>query len=119
METPKNLIESLFERFEAYCKTTLELTKLRALKRLVFVLTTLVTRLAVAAMGSFFILFLNIGIALFLGEKFGKMSIGFFIVAIFYLVLGLILYFFLFDWIKKPMQDLIFKQSFQNKNHDE
>jgi hypothetical protein len=113
METPVTLIESLFERVEVLSKTTYELSKLKLLQTTINVVNTLVPRLSVIIMISLFALVLNIGIALFLGELLGKSYYGFFIVAGFYLVAGIILHFFLHKWIQKPISELIIKQSLQ------
>jgi hypothetical protein len=113
METPVTLIESLFERVEILSKTTYELSKLKLLQTTINVVNTLVPRLSVIIMISLFALVLNIGIALFLGELLGKSYYGFFIVAGFYLVAGIILHFFLHKWIQKPISELIIKQSLQ------
>jgi hypothetical protein len=113
METPVASIESLIERVEAYGKTTYELSKLKLLQTTINVVNTLVPRLSVIIMISLFALVLNIGIALFLGELLGKSYYGFFIVAGFYLVAGIILHFFLHKWIQKPISEIIIKQSLQ------
>ncbi len=113
MENPANSIETLFERVEAYSKTTYELTKLKALETAAIVATSLVSRLSVILMISMFALVFNIGIALWLGELLGKSFYGFFIVAAFYLVAGMVLHFFLHRWIRKPMSDLIITQALQ------
>jgi hypothetical protein len=113
METPVTLIESLFERVEVLGKTTYELSKLKLLQTTINVVNTLVPRLSVIIMISLFALVLNIGIALFLGELLGKSYYGFFIVAGFYLVAAIVLHFFLQKWIKRPISELIIKQSLQ------
>ncbi|HEY6503715.1 MAG TPA: hypothetical protein VIZ28_07075 [Chitinophagaceae bacterium] len=113
MESPASLIESLFEKAEAYGKTTIELTKLRALETTTIVATSLVWRLSVIITIALFILVLTIGIALLLGDLLGKSYYGFFIVAAFYLVAGIVLYYFLHKWIQKPVSDLIIKQVLQ------
>jgi uncharacterized membrane protein len=113
METPVNLIESLFERVEAYSKTSYELSKLKLLETTTLVVTAFIPRVSVTIMITLFALVLNIGVALFLGELLGKSYYGFFVVAAFYLVAGLILHFFLYKWIKKPVSDLIIKQALQ------
>ncbi|MES2619762.1 MAG: hypothetical protein V4615_02845 [Bacteroidota bacterium] len=112
-ETPVDLIETLYERAESYGKTTYELTKLKSLETTTVVVTSLVSRLSVIIMISLFALVLNIGIALWLGELLGKSYYGFFIVAGFYLLAGVVLHFFLLKWIKKPMSDLIIAQALQ------
>ena len=113
METPTNLIETLFEKVEDYGKTTFELSKLKALETTTIVVTSLLSRLSVIIMLSMFALVFNIGIALFLGELLGKSYFGFFIVAAFYLVAGIVLHFFLHKWIRKPLSDLIITQALQ------
>ena len=113
IEKSESSIESLFERTAAFGNTTLELTKLRVLETTTRVVTSLVTRISVILMLSMFLLIVNIGIALYLGEVLGKTYYGFFIVAVFYLVLGFVFYSFLHQWIKKPLSELIIKQSLQ------
>lgn len=113
METPENSIETLFERAEAYGKTTYELSKLKILDLSTQLATTLVSRLAVIKFISLFAFVLSIGIALLLGEVLGRAYYGFFIVAVFYLVAGVVFYFFLGKWIKKPLSEFIIKQSLQ------
>jgi membrane-associated HD superfamily phosphohydrolase len=113
LETPGTSIDSLFERLEVYGKTTFEYSKLKLLETVVIVVNMLLPRLSVVLVLSMFVLVLNIGIALFLGELLGKSYYGFFIVAGFYLLAGLILHLFLHKWIKKPLGDLIIKQALQ------
>lgn len=111
METPVNSIELLYERVEAYVKTTFELSKLKLLASTTEIAASLLARLGVLVMISLFLLVLNIGIALFLGELLGKSYYGFFIVAAFYLVAGIVFHFFLQKWIKKPLSELIINQA--------
>jgi len=110
METPKSLIELLYEKIEEYGITNYELTKLKLLKTAALVLPSLLSRLIVVFVLSTFIFILSIGIALYLGELLGKLYYGFFIIAVFYLVVGIVMHFYLHKWIKKPVADLIIKQ---------
>ena len=113
METPVSLIEELFEKVEAYSKTSIELAKLKGLETTTQVVTTMMWRMSVIIMLSLFVLVLNIGIALWVGELLGKSYYGFFIVAGFYLLAGIVLHYFLHNWIKKPVSDLIITQALQ------
>jgi hypothetical protein len=113
METQISSIEALYERVEAFGKTTFELSKLKLLQTTINMVNALVPRLTVIIMISLFALVFNIGIALWLGELLGRSYYGFFIVAAFYLVAGIVLHFFLHKWIKKPISDLIIKQALQ------
>ncbi len=113
METPASSFESLFERIEAYSKTTYELSKLRLLETTTIVVSALIPRFFVLVMMALFALVLTFGIALLVGEWLGKYYYGFFVVAAFYLIAGILLHFFLHKWIKNPVSDLIIKQALQ------
>lgn len=113
MDTTSNVFESLFEKAETFGKTTYELSKLKALETTAVVASSLVARLSVVLMLSIFTLVFNIGVALYLGDLLGKSYYGFFIVAAFYLIAGIVLHYFLHKWIKKPLADLIISQALQ------
>lgn len=113
MESQATFMESLFARVEAYGKTTCELSKLKAVETTAAVLTSLVSKVSVILIISMFTLVLSIGIALYLGEILGKLYYGFFIIAAFYLLAGIVLHFFLHKWIRKPVSDLIITQALQ------
>lgn len=111
MENQVVLIETLFEKAEAFGKTTYQLFKLKSMEVTINVVTTLLSRLVVFLVFSLFMLVLNLGIALWLGKLLGEYYFGFFIVSAFYLIVGVLLYFFLHKWIKKPIADLIISQA--------
>lgn len=113
MNTPSNSIELLFERAEAYARTTFELSKLKLLATTNIVVTSLIARLSRILMIAMFSFVLSIAVALWLGDILGKSYYGFFIVAGFYLVAGVVLHFFLHRWVKKPISELIIKQALQ------
>jgi hypothetical protein len=113
MSTQENLIKSLIERGESYSKTTYELSKLKILNTTIIILPALVSKLVVILMLILFTLVLNLGIALYLGELLGQLFYGFFIVAAFYLIAAIVMHYFLNNWIKKPISDLIIKQALQ------
>ncbi|MBN2172986.1 MAG: hypothetical protein JW731_02560 [Bacteroidales bacterium] len=110
METPLTSIEDLFEPVEAYVKTTIELSKLKILDSATIVVTSILARIGVISVISMFILVLSTGIALWLGEILGKVYYGFFIIAGFYLLAGIVFHFFLRNWIKGPISEIIIKQ---------
>lgn len=93
METKESLFEPLLERAEAYGKTTLNLLKLKAVGKTSEALSSFVSRLLLVIFFIFFIVTLNIAVALWLGDLLGKSYYGFFAVAGFYGIIALILYF--------------------------
>jgi len=115
MEKPASPIESLIESAGAYGKTTYELSKLKVLEVVSNVVASLLSKLMVvfAIVLFVFATFLSIGFALLIGDMLGKSWHGFFIVAAFYLAVGIILNYFLHKWLKKSVSDIIITQTFQ------
>jgi hypothetical protein len=113
MQISENLIEPLFERTDAYLKTTIELTKLKAISKVISLTTSGIIMFCVWIAGLFFLLILSLGMALYLGDLLGKLHYGFFIIAVFYLLLGLLMHFFLHKWMQKLVSKYIISQWFQ------
>jgi hypothetical protein len=110
-ENPAEAVEDLFGKMEAFGRTTFELSKLKALETTTEVVTTLIAKVSVVLVLSLFVLVFNIGLALALGEALGKMYYGLFIIAGFYLLVGIVLHFFLHRWLKRPITHLIITQA--------
>lgn len=111
MEAIKNLVESLYDRTESYIKTSYELTKLKGVEAIAKIVTTLITKMSVVIVFILCALILSIGMALWLGELLEKVYYGFFIVGAFYLITGLVLLYFLQGWIRKPVSEMIIKET--------
>jgi hypothetical protein len=92
METKESLLEPLLERAEAYGTSSFNLLKLKTVDKTSEVLSSFVSRLLFGIFCTIFLVTLNIAIALWLGDLLGKSYYGFFIVAGFYGIIGLILY---------------------------
>lgn len=113
MEEKTNILESLWDKVEDLGLTTLELSKLKALETVTNVATSMIARISVIIAVLLFLLILNIGIAFLLGDLLGKISFGFFIVAVFYLFAAIILHYFLHIWIKNSVSGLIINKALQ------
>lgn len=110
MTDPNSEIEKLIEKIEQYGKKTWELSKLQLLKHGVIALTHIISSTGILLMLILFVLFVSMGISLWIGEAMGKLSYGFFIVSSLYLLLLIVFYFFLFPCIKKPIANRIIKK---------
>lgn len=102
-------LESLLESGEEFGKTSFELLKLKALDKSTGLASGIVFNLIVIIILTLFFLMGTLGIALWLGEILGKIWLGYFIVAGFYAVIGLVVYFFMHEWIKKVVSNTIIK----------
>jgi fatty acid desaturase len=110
MEDNAKLIESLLERATEYARTSLELVKLKALDKTSDVISSIVPHYVVLVFIALFIIFFNLGLALWLGEILGKTWLGFFVVAGFYVITGIFIHFFMHNWLKKIVGNIIIKQ---------
>ena len=110
IEDKATFMEPLFAKAEAFGKTSLELLKLKALDKTAEIVSTFISRSVAILVLSMFTIFANIGIALWLGDVLGKNYYGFFCVAGFYGVIGIILYFFTHATLKKSISESIISQ---------
>jgi hypothetical protein len=111
MESPAHSLENLFDRLEVYGKTTIEISKLKVIEASIKVTTKIISKLSVVVIISLSILIFSLALALYLGDLLGKSYYGFLIVAIAYLIGGIILHVFLNKWLRKPIADIIISEA--------
>jgi hypothetical protein len=109
MEDNTKLIESLLERIAEYGKSSFELVKLKALDKTSDTVSSLIPHSVVMVLVAVFMLFLNLGLAFWLGEVLGRTFYGFFVVAAFYGLVGLVIHFFMHDRLKKIVGNYFIK----------
>ncbi|MGZ3864501.1 MAG: hypothetical protein ACXVPN_16415 [Bacteroidia bacterium] len=107
MEDKASLTESLLEKVEDYGKVSLELLKLKAIDRTAEAVSSTVSYLLISFMLLACLLTASIGVAVWLGNVMGEIYYGFFAVAGFYALVGIILYAARKSWLKKSISDSI------------
>ena len=110
MEDKKVLVEELYERASDYGKTSFELVKLQALDKTSDIVSSIIPHSVVFVLFASFMIFLNLGLAFWLGDILGRTYFGFFVIAGFYVLIGIILHFFMHGWIKGKIRNYIIKQ---------
>jgi hypothetical protein len=110
MDDNSKLLESLLDRATEYGKTSYELAKLKAVDKTTDVVSSTVPFTIVVVLIASFMLFLNLGLAFWLGEILGKTFYGFFVVASFYLLIVAIIYLFMYKWLKKIICNYLIKK---------
>lgn len=110
MENQSGSIEALIERAKDYAETRIDLLKLKAIDKSSSGISLAVTMIVVILLGFIILLLLTIGIALLLGDLLGKSYYGFFIVAAFYIIAGLVMYSFREKWLKIPIANSMIKK---------
>jgi hypothetical protein len=94
METKLSNLDSLGESLEQYGKTSFELARLLAVKKTASVISITVPSVLFVLISSLVILSLTIGMSLYLGQLLGSSWMGFFCMAGFYALAGILIYFF-------------------------
>lgn len=111
MDDNMNQFELLLESVADYGVTSYELAKLKTLDKTSDVVSSLVPHAIVFTVLMSFLLFLSLGVAFLLGEIFGNIFYGFFVVASFYGLIGLVLHFLMHGYIKKKISDYVVKHA--------
>jgi hypothetical protein len=106
MEAISN-IDSLISKAGDFVETKTTLWKLKAVDKTSDVVSDAASSIMITLFIGFFIITLSIGIALYIGEQMGKNYYGFFIVAGFYGITGLLIYLFRKNLIKMPVSNFI------------
>jgi len=109
MEDNTNTIETLLEKTAEYGKTSFELVKLKVLDRTSDEVSSFMSHSIVVAILTTFILFLNLGAALWIGEILGQIYLGFLVVSAFYAFVAFVMHFFLRKWLKRIFNDYIIR----------
>lgn len=110
MEDNTKSIESLLERATDYGKTSYELIKLKTVDKTSDVVSSGVPHIIALVLITIFMVFLNLGLGLMLGDFLGKTYYGFFVVSGFYIFLWIILRIFMYKWLKDLVRNNIIKQ---------
>ena len=110
MKEKENILDPLLEKAEDFGKTSIELLKLKAIDKTSDIASSAVPYSLVIVFGIILGVFLNLGIALWLGELLGKVYWGFFAVAAFYGICGSIIYFLIYDRFKERLRNAIIQQ---------
>jgi hypothetical protein len=109
MDENLKAVELLLEKAVDYGKTGFELAKLRSVEKISDVVSSLIPHSVVLILFASFMLFLNLGLAFWLGDILGKVFYGLLIVAGFYGICGFVLHFILHKWFKRIVGNFLIK----------
>ena len=106
MDHQPTAAEKLFENTGIYIETSMDLLKLKTVEKSSGIFSSLVYRLIIMLTVLVVLLFLGVGIALFIGDELGRNYYGFFAVAGFYCIAGIVVYLFRKKWILERFSNL-------------
>ena len=114
MEEEKSFTKRLYDKAEQYVKTSVELYKLKGVNTFANVFAAVATGFIIWVIFLMFLLFISIAAAFYFGELLGKIHYGFFIVAGFYLLVGIIIYVLRVKCLKEKINNFIIGQIFKD-----
>ena len=109
MEDTSKIIETLYEKATEFGKAGYELGKLKVVDKTSDVVSSFIPHSLVFILAASFLIFLNLGIAIWLGEILGRIFYGFFVVAGFYGLAGIFVHFFMHKRLKTLIGNNIIK----------
>lgn len=112
------IIKGVAGRMKEYVTIKMDSIKLDIAEKLSLLLSNLISKIVFLLVLSFFLLFLNLAIAYALGEWLGATSIGFLIVAGFYLFVGLVIWGLREKLIRNPVMNSIISQLFKDEKKE-
>jgi len=110
MEDYARLFETLLERVADYFKTTVELVKLKAVEKITDLISSLIPHAFIIGILISALLFLNVGLALWLGYILGNMYLGFLAVGAFHAFLAVVFRLFFYKGIKRIVTRQLIKE---------
>ncbi len=120
MDQTKSKVEYYFEHVKGYLTTNLELFKLKIIEKSAHAFSSLFSSIILLLICFVFILLFSVGLSLKLSEFFASASTGFFLVALIYLIISIVLFLFRKKLLIEPLMN-IFIGNIQNsfKSDDE
>jgi hypothetical protein len=109
MEDTINKLETLLAKVTELGRTSMELFKLKTAEKMADVVSEVAPRAIVYILLSSFLLFLSLGLALWLGTLMGNPFYGFFTVAAFYGLIAAGVHFFMHKWLKRALNEFVIK----------
>ena len=103
----------MFERIKKYILTSIELQKLTAIEKIALMIGTFATVSILFIFCLVALLFLSMGLCLYISDLFGNNYAGFLIVGSIYVLLSIIIYFVKEKIITKPVTDSVIKMVFK------
>ena len=110
METPTEHIESLFGNAKDYLESKTELWKLKIIDKTSEAVSSIVEKIIIFFIGFIFFILFNIALALLIGHWLGNSFYGFFILAGFYGIVGLIIHVSREKIIRTPITNSIIEK---------
>ncbi|MDQ2718914.1 MAG: phage holin family protein [Bacteroidota bacterium] len=110
MENKPTSVEELFYKLKDYGDTRLDLLKLKGINKVSSFLSLLIVSVVLIVLLFLVLICITIGLSLIIGALLGKAFYGFFIMAVIYIIIGLVLFSGRKKLLQNPVSDKLIKE---------
>jgi hypothetical protein len=110
MENDPTVVEEIFYKLKDYGETSLDLLKLKAINKVSGFTSNLIVSIVLISLLFLVLMCISVGFALLIGVWLGNAYWGFFIIAAFYIIIGLALFAGRKKTLKEPISNMIIKE---------
>lgn len=118
MKNEESKIDHLVEHVEEYFQTRQELSKLIAAEKSSVILSAVFANMLIVFIFFFVLVFASIALAYGISQMIGQAYAGFLVVAVLYLVIGVLFFANRERWLKTPMENAVIKNFFKDHDHE-
>lgn len=119
MQEEKEAESTLFEEVKEYISVRSKIFSLQVAESAATFVSNLVSNGAAFLFFIIFFVFASIGLAFLVAQWVGNTAGGFFIVAAFYLLIGIVIWMIKDNYIERPLTNIFIKNLFKGKEEDE
>ena len=109
-------LEDLLKKAMQYVRSSFELIRLQSIEKISDLISSFACIVLIVLLVTLFGLFLNIGLALYLGKILGETYFGFLVVAGIYLLFAILFFVFRKQLILSPLTDLVISKLLKKKS---
>lgn len=107
MQSPLDNIEALYDKSREYAETQMEIIRLKAIDKASTMISSLATKIIYITVFLMGLFLLNLALGFWLGELLGKVYYGFFALAAFYFIVGIIIFAISKNSIGNPIRNAL------------
>ncbi len=116
MDSHHSIVETIFKKIEVLTINQTEIIKLKMYSKSIDLATFFIMKTITIAVIGLFLLFLNIGISLWLGDLLGKSYYGFLVVALFYAFIAIFIHGVIYKSIQMQISNVFVTKILQEEN---
>lgn len=110
IEHIKDKVENIFDEASTYAEARWNLSILNLSSKLADTISTMAITLVLSMIGLTVLLFMSLAAAWLIGDKLNSLPLGLFLVGLFYIVVGIVVYSIKDKYIKLPVINLLIKK---------